>query len=420
MAAALQRKCFSIDWRIENYKFLSEFDELYCQSPWFTVENLDGSKFCLGLYPSSQTSKTQMALCIERDINRFSAKEMILYFIFSLSSDQCPSLRFEKSFSDVFLGSSRSLLHLHKAEIYEKKEGKFILPDTMTIHCKMWQGQGLSEDGECVLITEPQVKHISVVGVVENCSELRYGMMKAIRIRSAPEETYFFSLSFGLTQEGTIFVQISPKDFKRMRVCKCVFYLLDRTGIEKECGKGKLILNIDGPVSGRRIPLQCSERSSTPLDGKYLSKDCLFLQCEIAFSSGKYESKFTKIKYAAELSKSNSETPVAQNQLASDRTPESSVTQIDTEVLQEENHHALTVQDDLLAALSDGLLSDTKLQTATETFPAHKIILSSRSPVFKAMFTNNMKETNNNCVQIEDLDADTVRRLLLFLYSDNL
>ncbi|GFY68314.1 TD and POZ domain-containing protein 3 [Trichonephila inaurata madagascariensis] len=58
-----------------------------------------------------------------------------------------------------------------------------------------------------------------------------------------------------------------------------------------------------------------------------------------------------------------------------------------------------------------------KLKTKTRTFPAHKFILGARSPVFKAMFTNDMKERNSECVNIEDLDDDTVQRMLQYMYT---
>ncbi|GFY37077.1 hypothetical protein TNIN_3041 [Trichonephila inaurata madagascariensis] len=36
------------------------------------------------------------------------------------------------------------------------------------------------------------------------------------------------------------------------------------------------------------------------------------------------------------------------------------------------------------------------------------------------MFTNDMKEKNNKCVDIEDLDDDTVQRMLLYMYTATL
>ncbi|GBO33120.1 Speckle-type POZ protein B [Araneus ventricosus] len=60
----------------------------------------------------------------------------------------------------------------------------------------------------------------------------------------------------------------------------------------------------------------------------------------------------------------------------------------------------------------------TDVELKTKSFPANKIVLCGRSPVFKAMLTNDMKETNTDCIQVDDLGDDVVEQLLFFLYSD--
>ncbi|GBM76844.1 Speckle-type POZ protein B [Araneus ventricosus] len=64
------------------------------------------------------------------------------------------------------------------------------------------------------------------------------------------------------------------------------------------------------------------------------------------------------------------------------------------------------------------ILSDVCLRAGNKSFPVHKLILSSRSPVFKAMFTSGMREKTSKCIDIPDLDADTLNRLLLYIYKD--
>ncbi|GIY22808.1 hypothetical protein CEXT_285101 [Caerostris extrusa] len=73
---------------------------------------------------------------------------------------------------------------------------------------------------------------------------------------------------------------------------------------------------------------------------------------------------------------------------------------------------------DIELMLHENVLCDVKLRTGAETFPAHWFILSARSPVFRAMFQSDMKEKAQDCIHIEDADADTVRRLLLYMYTD--
>ncbi|GFS29512.1 hypothetical protein NPIL_205531 [Nephila pilipes] len=89
-----------------------------------------------------------------------------------------------------------------------------------------------------------------------------------------------------------------------------------------------------------------------------------------------------------------------------------------TEVRQSSN--SVDLKKDLECLYVKGILCDVKLCTTTQTFHAHKIILSARSPVFQLMFETNMKEKTQERVDIPDLDDDTVRRMLLYVYTDGL
>ncbi|GFQ98267.1 TD and POZ domain-containing protein 4 [Trichonephila clavata] len=75
---------------------------------------------------------------------------------------------------------------------------------------------------------------------------------------------------------------------------------------------------------------------------------------------------------------------------------------------------------DLELLYNEGTLSDVKLCTSNQTFHAHKAILSARSPVFRAMFTTDMQEKIQECVNVPDVEDDTVRRMLRYMYSNTL
>ncbi|XP_057319020.1 speckle-type POZ protein B-like [Microplitis mediator] len=62
---------------------------------------------------------------------------------------------------------------------------------------------------------------------------------------------------------------------------------------------------------------------------------------------------------------------------------------------------------------------DVILVVGNEKFKAHKIILSARSPVFLAMFTNEMKENRDNEIAIPDMDPKIFEKMLEFIYTDN-
>lgn len=68
--------------------------------------------------------------------------------------------------------------------------------------------------------------------------------------------------------------------------------------------------------------------------------------------------------------------------------------------------------------LRDPILADVTIVTSDlMTIRAHKMILV-RSPVFRAMFTNEMKEKINNEVVVKNFKHDIMQELLKYIYTD--
>ena len=84
------------------------------------------------------------------------------------------------------------------------------------------------------------------------------------------------------------------------------------------------------------------------------------------------------------------------------------------------HHTENTLGKDLKRMLDTEQGSDVMLVASDgKEFPAHTLILSSRSPVFSAMFEHDMKEKQEKRVTIEDLDSKAVKSLLDFMYTDS-
>ncbi|XP_064459069.1 speckle-type POZ protein-like [Ornithodoros turicata] len=75
--------------------------------------------------------------------------------------------------------------------------------------------------------------------------------------------------------------------------------------------------------------------------------------------------------------------------------------------------------DDIGRLMEDCDLADITLTAEDKAFHAHKNILAMRSPVFLAMFKNNMRETRVDQVDMEDLSADALEGLITFIYTDS-
>ncbi|KAG8183241.1 hypothetical protein JTE90_014414 [Oedothorax gibbosus] len=80
----------------------------------------------------------------------------------------------------------------------------------------------------------------------------------------------------------------------------------------------------------------------------------------------------------------------------------------------------LTISQTVQDMFNDGYLSDFKLKVGDRTFLVLKSILGMRSKVFRAMFDSEMKEIQDNYVDVKDFDGETILRMLEFVYSDRI
>ena len=67
------------------------------------------------------------------------------------------------------------------------------------------------------------------------------------------------------------------------------------------------------------------------------------------------------------------------------------------------------VADDLEKAFSNMQFADIQLLCNGEKFDCHKVILAARSPVFNAMFNNEMKENINKEVKLDSMNAKILK-----------
>ena len=69
------------------------------------------------------------------------------------------------------------------------------------------------------------------------------------------------------------------------------------------------------------------------------------------------------------------------------------------------------------AFFSSGELCDVTLIVGEKKIHAHRNVLASVSPYFKAMFTNKMSESNQDCISIKGVDEDIFHMLIQFMYT---
>ena len=67
--------------------------------------------------------------------------------------------------------------------------------------------------------------------------------------------------------------------------------------------------------------------------------------------------------------------------------------------------------------LNSGDLGDVTLTCDGNDIACHRFVLAENSPVFKAMFTTEMTETDEGRVNISDVTFTTLQKVVRFLYT---
>ncbi|CAN6229627.1 unnamed protein product [Urochloa humidicola] len=75
---------------------------------------------------------------------------------------------------------------------------------------------------------------------------------------------------------------------------------------------------------------------------------------------------------------------------------------------------------DFAKMLKDADGADVTINVGDRVFLAHKYVLAARCKVFKAQLFGVMKESNTECLRIEDMEPSVFERLLHFIYTDSL
>nr|TKW06697.1 hypothetical protein SEVIR_7G256600v2 [Setaria viridis] len=75
---------------------------------------------------------------------------------------------------------------------------------------------------------------------------------------------------------------------------------------------------------------------------------------------------------------------------------------------------------DLSHMLKNGEGADVTFSVGAQLFPAHKCMLAARFAVFKAEFFGAMKERDDQCIKIDDMEPTIFEALLYFVYTGSL
>ncbi|KAF8771472.1 Speckle-type POZ protein like [Argiope bruennichi] len=394
--------CYIIQWRIENFSYCWHNKGEQLLSPSIVIDSLSETKWSLSLYPRGYNNGNCISyfLCREKDSKGPDIIE--INYELAFLADDGSVLKTRGVRSRPFRRDSWGYVAFQKREIIFVSEREAYLPkDTLTVLCKIWKsGEKIVENMQFVMRTIIRVDCRSFIWPIKRFSSLEPEEKIPLIIKTALKD---ISMTLELFFRGG---QFSDEVLNMAIHCfgpNVKFFtfqtmLLDTKRNNVDCGQQEFWFNeLNKGVS---FPMPLSKKFLLKNKTAYLPNDVLNLSCKYAFSTGIAFEGIEKIFFGVSTSEIIDNT-----------------CQVIADSSQCESPCSL--KDDLNFLYHEGILSDMELRTTDQTFPVHTVILSARSPVFRRMFSTDMKESAEKCVYVPDLDSDTIRRMLMFVYTDS-
>ncbi|GBN06765.1 TD and POZ domain-containing protein 4 [Araneus ventricosus] len=391
---------FTFIWAIENASD-TDLGTSFC-SPIFTVETMEMTKWSVRV----SDFMSFMYMNVQREEEDDGPEEIEIDCELSiLGANGLPLIKKANTHTFSRSQSYDFFVFAVTDDVFSRRRAEFLHRDVLTIRCQMSEKRAKTPKPEvCFARTRFGIDRHRFVWTIRNFSSFKLGHKKTRPLKStsegAPEHNVIFCLS---EYDGKLYVCIDFEcgDVRKTWSVKGEIALLDVYG---EVVHSEKIFQY---ICYEEQPNLCIKFFETQklLSGKttLLSNDVLFLRCEFDIFYGALWSGIENYE---------------QLQSSAEQVIRADVKKRQVEESKKSDIASCPFRQNVHRFYENGTLSDVSLRVDEETFPVHKFILSSRSPVFKAMFTNDMREKASKCIVVPDVDVDTLRRLLLYIYTN--
>ncbi|GBN94250.1 TD and POZ domain-containing protein 3 [Araneus ventricosus] len=397
------RKCFTFIWKLENASYCWQKIGERIESPSFILDSIEETKWKLRLYPRGQDWSNEIGFYLVREADSKGADNIEIEYDLSFLAQDGTSLESRSPMIRNFFRKYGFGFNSFatREDVFGARRSAFLRDDTLTARCRIWKTNGeIPKEVQCFARTRIGVEKTSFLYSIKNFSSIQSVDKYVYRIKSLKNNAYLICMTLilpgGLNSEETISFDITPRD-PNIKLTTFQLSALDASRNATECFRDEFWF--DERIGTKRFALLRTKRMLMEEKNVYLPGDVLTLQCECAISFGIALQEIERISY--------------DNAPVQHREPDSYC--LETANLLFESKSVLN--ENLKSMLDDCTLFDINLRTTNRTYPAHKCILSARSPVFKAMFSNNMKEKISEYVDIEDFDDDTISLMLQYIYT---
>ncbi|GBN90973.1 hypothetical protein AVEN_88906-1 [Araneus ventricosus] len=388
-------KFFKFIWKVDNFSYIWNEKDDFLRSPNFSLDVFEGSDWCLKLYPRGRSWYEN---CVSVYLERLTSSEgpleiKICFKIVLLSRNGETEFGWGKSEQLFRRGSEHGFDSMVSRERLLGTKNSNLLPDDiLTLQCCI-----LPQHNELQISTEVIAKtHTEIECFVRQWKEIDYTADNLISFRK------------GYSRSVSLRLIVSKDSDNQAYVLSCQFHnaidlkafhgkisTLDSNNSVVECLVNQFF-DIESAKEGAQCYLFFTLITLAELlkhKSRFLPNGKLNLYCELTLSYGLQHSQIERIAHDASFMCA----PVEET---------ASTSQIDVPAKRFlyciDNIPSL-LKNDFQNLLQEGTLSDFTIKVGDKNFQVHKAVLCARSPTFKAMLTRNMKENEENLVDISDL-----------------
>ncbi|GBM17871.1 Speckle-type POZ protein B [Araneus ventricosus] len=380
---------FTFIWTLEN---VTERTYLGLTSPSFVPDTIDKAEWCLVLW--EREGKLLCRPCKDPDDRGFERIE-IQYetAVIKANGSVLNEKRQKKCFESELVYNVRGSSDDGENVLLEQKD-KSNLKGILTIRCRMWKPGNVScNSGFCFAHTRLRQERRYFTWIIPEFSSLTVGQMRSFHLQITPRGDLLPVLDLYLQyDDGEEKVCIEKtKKFPYELFCKVsIVDVAGNVACSKSISDDAALIKISKLMSNKTL---------------YLPNDVLYLRCECHIDFGVVSNR---IENYEQFSMPTSSHVIGTKAMNDDMTEKSSCCPC-----------CCPLKKIVKKYYENGELTDVNLRAGNESFPAHKIILSAKSQVFEEMFTKDKSKKGRKVIELTDFDPDILRRLLLYMYSEN-
>ncbi|KAF8771296.1 BTB and MATH domain-containing protein 43 [Argiope bruennichi] len=404
--AGEKRKFFTFTWALENASYCWHKNNERLPSPMFVVDGIEKTKWRLSLYPRGMDNAEYISCGLNRLADDTDIDSVEVDFDIAFITEDGTVLKISNVKRHSFQKRSKCYgfdEFEKRYEVFVVKRSIFLPDDILRVRCRIWKSVGeITEKGQWFARTCIGVEKRSFVWNIEKFSKLDPSNVVNYTIKSVLNENPVLSLNLFLThgsrKTNSIHCKLVCSD-QSIKYCTLQMLLLPTSENAIKCCQNEFWFGVSEKAF-YCFTLNLTKEKVEKSKNLYLPGDVLSLFCECNFSSGIILEEIVKIIH---------ECPDSQVEQLSAFSNGSKVRKSDSTLVSERNKETL---------YHDHFLCDIKLKTKTGIFPAHKKVLIDMSPVFEKKLSDNPVEDSNDCIFIDDLEDETVRQVLLYMYAE--